>query len=355
VNAVQKLENPQPGGRMYKKSIWAGMAFSALVAGVAAAPSAWAQNIVQNHSFEDDGTGISGLHTPVSDWTITGSRIGETSNFYTFLAMGTTGSAGHASQVLNTVVGQQYVFGFNFTSDGSPATFTASWANGNNPASPITVFSTVNSPSNPAWDTSSTPNGHSFVLTATSTTTVIDFAARTAGGFVALDDVQVYAIPLSDPALPGVLYGLQGGSAANPVSLSGGPTSEIVGDIGGAVPDSFYRFYWNGGAFDATTSLVGADASSSFAFELLGDTNHSSVLNQDDGFIGRINLDDLAAGYYSIGLSTGGAPDPTYYINFATPVQGAVPEPATWAMMLAGFVTVGATLRSNRRRAFRTT
>ncbi len=31
---------------------------------------------------------------------------------------------------------------------------------------------------------------------------------------------------------------------------------------------------------------------------------------------------------------------------------GAVPEPAAWALMIAGFGGVGAALRSNRRRQF---
>lgn len=40
----------------------------------------------------------------------------------------------------------------------------------------------------------------------------------------------------------------------------------------------------------------------------------------------------------------------TNRVNFAAPVSGAVPEPATWAMMLLGFGCVGSAMRRNRRR-----
>lgn len=52
---------------------------------------------------------------------------------------------------------------------------------------------------------------------------------------------------------------------------------------------------------------------------------------------------------------TGGAPGDYAPVDFAhipsAPVPAAVPEPATWALMIAGFGLCGAALRARRARA----
>ena len=91
----------------------------------------------------------------------------------------------------------------------------------------------------------------------------------------------------------------------------------------------------------SVANLVGADPSSTYDFELLGGPGGSAVLDSADYFEGTIFYNDLAAGDYAIGISATSAQDPTYYIDFTTPVAGAVPEPSTWAMMLVGVSGLG--------------
>lgn len=86
---------------------------------------------------------------------------------------------------------------------------------------------------------------------------------------------------------------------------------------------------------------------------------------------GVLNFDDPLVGEQILGIHFGGAGEfdhsvtVFYLFNFATPtssitlnqdgfsdailIGGAVPEPATWAMMLLGFGAVGFTLRRRRR------
>jgi hypothetical protein len=335
---------------------------ASLLTAAALAATASAQNLVQNPSFEADAPNgpYVGLFSPVSGWTTVGGSIGEVSSTlpgyvgYKFLAMGTAGSFGHISQVLNTTPGQQYVFGFNFSGGSGSEVFSASWTNSNSPGNSIVVLNSANTSYDPNWDKNSPldngrPNGYTFVETATSTQTTIDFAVKTDGSFVALDSVFV-AEPIDSPSLPNSIWTAPGSlSSDSPLVLTGGAINEITGDIGGSVLGSFYQFHWNGGAFGTTAYLAGndIDPSSTFYFKLLGSgVDQVAALDQGDGFFGALNVSDLPAGDYTIGLSGDGA-DPVYYINFGTPVQG-VPEPTTWAMVLMGFIGVGGILRRQR-------
>ncbi len=151
-----------------------------------------------------------------------------------------------------------------------------------------------------------------------------------------------------DPSLPTTISNAVGGTADHPAALSGSSIQEITGDIGGPTPADFFRFHWNGGSFGSVASLVGADPGSTFKFKLLGGVDYTTILDQSNLFIGNISFDNLAAGNYAIGLSAGSSPDPTYYINFQTPISG-VPEPSTWALMLIGFGGLGALVRGRRR------
>jgi hypothetical protein len=145
----------------------------------------------------------------------------------------------------------------------------------------------------------------------------------------------------ADPSLPSVVSGVTGGTASDPAALPGQSVGEITGSIGPAAPQDFFKFHWNGGAFNSVANLVGADPSSTYDFELLGGPGGSAVLDSADYFEGTIFYNDLAAGDYAIGISATSAQDPTYYIDFTTPVAGAVPEPSTWAMMLVGVSGLG--------------
>lgn len=74
----------------------------------------------------------------------------------------------------------------------------------------------------------------------------------------------------SDASLPNVVSGVPGGSASNPEELPANNVDEITGSIGTDVPESFFRFHWNGGAFEPVANLTRADPSSTYEFELLG-------------------------------------------------------------------------------------
>jgi hypothetical protein len=115
-----------------------------------------------------------------------------------------------------------------------------------------------------------------------------------------------------------------------------------------------------GGAFAANTlnSLVFTRAASGasaayingvlgFSFTNAGLTNLNSTLRlfRDDGAFGGEN----SAGFvdyvrvYDTALSAG------QVAALTPPVTGAVPEPSTWAMMLAGFAAIGFAMRRTRK------
>lgn len=84
---------------------------------------------------------------------------------------------------------------------------------------------------------------------------------------------------------------------------------------------------------------------------LLGSQTYSATSSNTPGTVPSFNL--AYAGIKSVSLSTpvGGALG--YGIgNSFTPVSGAVPEPASWAMMIFGFAMAGAAMR--RRSVYRT-
>ena len=99
-------------------------------------------------------------------------------------------------------------------------------------------------------------------------------------------------------------------------------------------PDSFNSIRFQGADFDVT--LTGSDLFSP-----------ATAFNGDQGVGRRISYDFGGAAVNTITFgSTGNSFE---FDNLAAGVAGAVPEPATWAMMLLGFGALGATLR--RRRA----
>ena len=63
-------------------------------------------------------------------------------------------------------------------------------------------------------------------------------------------------------------------------------------------------------------------------------------------FTGSINNPTFKMGSFALTQYNGTG---TYTLTIAPTATGAVPEPASWAMMIAGFGLVGGTLRSARR------
>jgi hypothetical protein len=163
----------------------------------------------------------------------------------------------------------------------------------------------------------------------------------TPSGSITYSDFSVnYGVAPKITAIPG-------GSQSDPTDVPNHSIDEITGDIGGPVPESYFRFHWDGGAFNAVASLNGESPASSFLFQLLGGATAQSTLSSADYFTGNINYGDLVAGNYAIGLTALDSHDPAFQITFSTPIFG-VPEPGTWSMIVAGFGGLGAVMRTRR-------
>jgi hypothetical protein len=156
----------------------------------------------------------------------------------------------------------------------------------------------------------------------------------------------------SDPSLPQSITDLVGGMSNAPAPLPTGSIGSVSGLIAGIGTQDFYRFHWNGGEFSTDGSVVGANPLASYQLELLnpdGSINQNLTIDNGNSFMANID-EFLSAGDYTIGVANTSPYDPQYFIDFLTPVSGTVPEPATWAMMLAGLGGSGAMMRSARRK-----
>lgn len=149
--------------------------------------------------------------------------------------------------------------------------------------------------------------------------------------------------------LVGAVVTMPGGSAASPAALPSGEISVIAGAIGPAALEQFYSFSWGGGAFSTTASVTGAAATDTFDLDLFGSgVNVLTRLDAADNFIGGLDIANLAAGRYTIGLSADVNVDPDFTIQFDAPIGSAVPEPSIWATLLLGLGLAGAALRRRR-------
>lgn len=202
-------------------------------------------------------------------------------------------------------------------------------------------------------------------------------AAGTPGttGATALYITNPAALTASEVITPAELASFLGRPDDNHTGIGSGFITYDLGDfrfIDGAGQD-FNVYEVDGGSpeFGSVDVLVSADGSSFFnveasalaAIDLAGDEAHN---------IGSVNYRrsyDLAAAVTALGVSqfrylrldgTGGGaingdngfdPDSVGFINFVNlnPNPGAVPEPASWAMMIAGFGMAGGALRRTRR------
>jgi hypothetical protein len=150
-----------------------------------------------------------------------------------------------------------------------------------------------------------------------------------------------------------VALALLGGTEDAAVILPDGLVGKISGTIGDPAgpTEQFYNFNWLGGFFQTRASLVGAGPGAEFTFQLksLDGSYKSNVsLNDDNGF-STLFGDNLSSGRYLIGLRAGAVLDPAFTFDFLTPVgNDSVPEPSTWALLIAGFGGVGAMMRRRR-------
>jgi hypothetical protein len=140
-----------------------------------------------------------------------------------------------------------------------------------------------------------------------------------------------------------------GGTLTNPVTFTQSGVGQIMSTIGGLGSEASYEFAWSGGAFAATASVAGANPTGSYLFQLSEPGNPGTVIADEtldgaDGFMATINDALLASGDYVIALLANSPNDPTFTIDFATPVNGtavpgtAVPEPPTLALLAPGLL-----------------
>jgi hypothetical protein len=157
------------------------------------------QNIVQNGGFETGGfTGWTLITNGNGTGTIVdnGSTTGLSSHSGTYFAgLGQPDSLGFISQTLPTVASQSYLLSLWFNSpsvadlsvktgvtSNTPNQFVVSW-NG------TTLFNQTNIPSFSGW------TNLQFIVTATSSSTVLQFGERCDPWYLGLDDVNVWPIP----------------------------------------------------------------------------------------------------------------------------------------------------------------
>jgi hypothetical protein len=139
------------------------------------------------------------------------------------------------------------------------------------------------------------------------------------------------------------LSDFQGGPSSAPVPMpSGQPVGYVSGTIGGLGSEDYYKFYWAGGAFNATAEITGTpNAGASYSFsEGVASTCSSGgtgTLNSSDSFTSTIAIASLAPGTYCIGIDANNSNDPAFALVFNTPVEGtATPEPSTFVLLAVG-------------------
>jgi hypothetical protein len=201
------------------------------------------------------------------------------------------------------------------------------------------------------------PLQHLFTLTKTTVLEPNVFSFDS-GGTVGVDatSTTTYTNFVVQTFAPSSISGVSGGLAAEPEKLPSRTIGSVSGDIGAADESSVYfSFYWQAaGDFAASVGVPDAaaidDLAPSYLFDLCagrscGPAFESVSADKNNGYQNELSWDDLAAGYYTVGIiAEGAAVDPPYSVVFATPVIGgsvsSVPEPTTWTMLIVGFAGV---------------
>lgn len=160
------------------------------------------------------------------------------------------------------------------------------------------------------------------------------------------------ALALGSAANAGITIGSSSGLAATPIVQNGPPIT--VSFTAAQTPTNSFSAWFNftndaAGLYDIVVSsstdgetindiwLQTSDGLTTLASAILGSSN-------------SLNLDNvsLGAGEYRLAFDGSGAVNAAATGNFTFYVA-AVPEPATWALMLIGFAGVGMALRFRRK------
>jgi len=177
------------------------------------------------------------------------------------------------------------------------------------------------------------------------------------GGALAAGDGQIdphYLVASSTEI--GVLPGTNARTYYNPAYLTDGPLSRIVNATGNAngTPNSTTTFattFSLAGFNPATATLSGQTLFDDSGEIFLNGTQIASTIT---GF-NTLTTFGTSANIFNAGLNTltfvlhnVGGPE-AFQVAGLTVTAGAVPEPATWGMMLAGFSMVGLGMRRRTR------
>ena len=152
-----------------------------VVALLVSAPKTFAQNLVQNGSFETGDftswtTGGNFEDTFVETGAFSWYSGAQDGNYYA--AMGPVSTDGTISQTFSDIAGAHYTFSFWFASNGdNPSDFSASWDG-------TTLLSLTNPNTGTSW------SEYSYSVTGTGTDTV-SFSFRDDPAYMALDNVSV--------------------------------------------------------------------------------------------------------------------------------------------------------------------
>jgi Domain of unknown function (DUF4394)/PEP-CTERM motif len=133
---------------------------------------------------------------------------------------------------------------------------------------------------------------------------------------------------------------LQGTAYTNSVPGGPAPATTVIYGIDSVTDALMTSAAPNGGVYSTVGALgVGLTNNNKVGFDISGATG-----------IAYLNIDSA---FYAVNLSTGAA---TFIDTIGSgpligfTVNGAVPEPATWGMMIIGFGIVGSTMRRRNRR-----
>jgi hypothetical protein len=150
---------------------------------------------------------------------------------------------------------------------------------------------------------------------------------------------------------PGLTVSLVGGTDTGPA---------IVGDVFGgglALGNSVSNFYPT--AYSVNFAFSGPVSNLSFKFNNFGSENGSNYVASGSSGVISTALVDSFNSYSSVFVTGNGITNLSinnnnndswlFGIGSITFSAGAVPEPASWAMMIAGFGLVGATMRRRRQ------
>jgi hypothetical protein len=142
-----------------------------------------------------------------------------------------------------------------------------------------------------------------------------------------------------------------------PAAATGG-TGIYTFNIGSAVSFDFSAFGTALPNAQITVTNVGTGDNASFAASLLGTVQANGALQGSQqlgfGFLNGnplpsedINFNNQIDSTYRIDLS-GGGQTVTAFAQIGAGAVAAVPEPATWAMMIGGFGAIGASMRRRK-------